>query len=1226
MSTKTSISFPKGRRSFINRQAATCLLVLFAIGLLPMLHSGVLAQVKAPSDRIITYQAQILKAGTPVPDGIYYLTASLYSDADGRARLWTSRYAAEVRNGIANLSLGEVGVNAQPLPEEGLDGPLYLGISVGSNTAEVGEEMRPLTRLSSSVNALSVADNSITKQKLNTSYVEKIVINGDTINGKGSTFELDAGPGIKFARTGVSRYHIGTRDNGVNASSGTPWTETGNYSLATTAYLGTSDASPLPIKVNATRAMLYSPTTNSVNILGGSASNSITAGEGVTIAGGGNGTNINTADGDYSTISGGLGNSVKNVSALAGGEGNQAEGQWAALGGGYHNKSNYYYTTVAGGTQNEITTSGSQGSAIGGGTNNTITGENSVISGGNTNEIVGDYSAIAGGLELTLGDNSFGFNGIVQPVDLSLTPNVAYFGDVDVWIKSADPSTSKVPNQLRFYQSLWASGDYYTSFRAPVGLSGNVEYTLPSSQGATGTVLTNNGSGTLSWGSSSAGDWRLTGNTGTFAGPNYLGTNDNQAFEIHVDEAGSSTQGRRRVARFEPTATSPNVIMGQNANGNTSSYVGTSITGGGSATQPNLTNGDYASIGGGLDNQATSYSHIGGGYSHDVASSYSSISGGKNNEIKTAGGYSFIGGGENNDVRDQYSVVVGGFSHLTKGLNSFIGGGDHNLIEALGKYGVIVGGHHNASNGTLSFVGGGGTREHIESFPDPKSNFAGGHYSVVVGGSSNVAFGDYSYVGGGGYDVDDTTGRTDNGNIADLDYSTVVGGSGNRARGLFSFVGGGGDDATDMLMTDSNSAQGRFSVVVGGSANRAHGDFSFVGGGGNDGNTLSYGDSNSAYGNYSVVVGGRKNWARSTLSTIGGGGSNKIEFSSGAKGDAHAATIAGGESNTILDGSTGSTGYPSYYATISGGGQNEALGQYATVGGGAMNKAHHNHTMIGGGNDNVADAQYGTISGGQGNHANGANTFIGGGSGNFATANRAVVAGGTGNKAQSNYSAIGGGLSNIISDAVPGSGLYANIPGGVGLQSQSYAQTVIGHSNKVQGTRTGPAVDNDRLFIIGNGTSPAVTDRSNAFEVSSNGHSIVFDEKNTSAPAAKPIYGATYTDNIIYAWGNIPAGGPTPQVLIPTDQFGIAGGVVFTPPNKYVVTLHLEDPYGSNRILNHGSVTATIICNAETDPGCQTISVSPLAGNSFTVYTHQVTGAVCDQKPLPFNFKVTGRP
>jgi hypothetical protein len=142
MSTKTSISF------------------LLAIGLLPMLHSGVLAQVSMSKDRIITYQAQILKAGIPVPDGIYYLTASLYSDADGKTRLWTSRYAAEVRNGIANLSLGEVGVNARPLPEEGLDGPLYLGISVGSNTAEVGEEMRPLTRLSSSLNALSVADNS----------------------------------------------------------------------------------------------------------------------------------------------------------------------------------------------------------------------------------------------------------------------------------------------------------------------------------------------------------------------------------------------------------------------------------------------------------------------------------------------------------------------------------------------------------------------------------------------------------------------------------------------------------------------------------------------------------------------------------------------------------------------------------------------------------------------------------------------------------------------------------------------------------------------------------------------------------------------------------------------------------------------------------------------------------------------------------------------------------
>jgi len=45
-----------------------------------------------------------------------------------------------------------------------------------------------------------------------------------------------------------------------------------------------------------------------------------------------------------------------------------------------------------------------------------------------------------------------------------------------------------------------ADGDYYTSFKAPNTLSQNIVYTLPSAQGAANSVLTNNGSGTLSWG------------------------------------------------------------------------------------------------------------------------------------------------------------------------------------------------------------------------------------------------------------------------------------------------------------------------------------------------------------------------------------------------------------------------------------------------------------------------------------------------------------------------------------------------------------------------------------------------------------------------------------------------------------------------------------------------------------------------------------------------------
>ena len=49
-----------------------------------------------------------------------------------------------------------------------------------------------------------------------------------------------------------------------------------------------------------------------------------------------------------------------------------------------------------------------------------------------------------------------------------------------------------------------AAGTNYTSIKAPLSFSANIPYTLPSAQGAASSVLTNNGSGTLSWSTASS--------------------------------------------------------------------------------------------------------------------------------------------------------------------------------------------------------------------------------------------------------------------------------------------------------------------------------------------------------------------------------------------------------------------------------------------------------------------------------------------------------------------------------------------------------------------------------------------------------------------------------------------------------------------------------------------------------------------------------------------------
>ncbi len=73
---------------------------------------------------------------------------------------------------------------------------------------------------------------------------------------------------------------------------------------------------------------------------------------------------------------------------------------------------------------------------------------------------------------------------------------------------------------LRLRESA-SNGTNYTGFRAPSLLSTDIIYTLPDAAGATGTVLMNDGSGNLIWGSNTAGDfWQLTDG---MLSPSYLG-------------------------------------------------------------------------------------------------------------------------------------------------------------------------------------------------------------------------------------------------------------------------------------------------------------------------------------------------------------------------------------------------------------------------------------------------------------------------------------------------------------------------------------------------------------------------------------------------------------------------------------------------------------------------------------------------------------------------------
>ena len=59
--------------------------------------------------------------------------------------------------------------------------------------------------------------------------------------------------------------------------------------------------------------------------------------------------------------------------------------------------------------------------------------------------------------------------------------------------------------------------------------------TLPTAQGAANSILTNNGSGVLSWGSSTGTSWGLTGNSGTAYATNFIGTTDSKSLRFRTN-------------------------------------------------------------------------------------------------------------------------------------------------------------------------------------------------------------------------------------------------------------------------------------------------------------------------------------------------------------------------------------------------------------------------------------------------------------------------------------------------------------------------------------------------------------------------------------------------------------------------------------------------------------------------------------------------------------------
>lgn len=183
--------------------------------------------------------------------------------------------------------------------------------------------------------------------------------------------------------------------------------------------------------------------------------------------------------------------------------------------------------------------------------------------------------------------------------------------------------------------------------------------------------------------------WDTSGNTGTNASTDFLGTTDAEPFELRTQNV--------RSLRIEPSVElsngkpiTANVISGSFANSIKPGARGVTISGGGSwygdpiygqAITENEVFDHYGTIAGGYGNRA------GSNDSTLTNAAFAAISGGRGNDA--TGEYSFIGGGSNNETQGRYGVVAGGA-----------------VNQAFGAFSVVSGGNGNCAGGAYSWAGG----------------------------------------------------------------------------------------------------------------------------------------------------------------------------------------------------------------------------------------------------------------------------------------------------------------------------------------------------------------------------------------------------------------------------------------------------------------------------------------------------------------------------------------
>ena len=753
-----------------------------------------------------TYQGRLTDSSGSPSTGGYDLRVAVFDAAGGgNLRGLLTNSAVAVSNGLftTTLDFGFGVFNG---------GPRWLEIGVRSNgTATAFNTLAPRQAVLPAPYAFWSANASQAVTVTGTvpsSGLNGVYSNPVSFNNPANGFAGDGG-----GLNNVNAAQLGGR------SAAQFWQTGGNAGANPTngSFLGTTDNQPVELRANNRRALRLEPTADSANVIGGNASNVVSAGVvGAVVAGGGaSGGNHNRVEADHAAVLGGFGNVAAGAqSVIGGGRGNIAGGTRAVVGGGLFNQALGFASVIAGGNANAAT---NNWSTIGGGADNLASGYASVIPGGINNTASANFTAAMGYRAKANHNGAF------------------------VW---ADPQEADFASTATNQFNIRASGGARFE-TGGAGLTVDGRSALLASAFGEPLVFSVNGTPAL----------RLEPTTGT---PNVIGGYEGNSVASGVFGATVFGGGDFGIRQYPNQATT-NFATVPGGLGNTASGFASTAMGG-----VNTASADYSTAMG-FGNKASGHSSMAMGVFNSATGEVSLVAGQESiagGDYSMATGYQTFAGGESS-VAIGYGTKASGFASTAMGS---VTAATNNDSTAMGRL-TLAGGSASTAMGfdtralgyASTAMGSATSATNNDSTAMGRLTLAGGSASTAMGyraralhhGSfvwadqqeadfDSTADNQFSLRASGGVRLKtDGAGLTMDGNMSV--YGQFKGGYGGNvfSNGVYGgFIGGGGEPFHE------NRVGAPYASVLGGAGNTASGLHS-----------TAMGNGTTASGNYSTAMG-----------------------------------------------------------------------------------------------------------------------------------------------------------------------------------------------------------------------------------------------------------------------------------------------------------------------------------------------------------------------------------